>query len=132
MKRIFSWQVILGISLIFLSVVFYIIHYLIFRDARHIFIYLLSDIAFVFFEVFLVTLVLHHLLMYREKQAMLKKLNMVIGAFFGEAGTQLLRIFSAFNPQLSSLAKGLIITQEWTDRNFLRANKYFNTYEYMY
>lgn len=82
MKRVFNWQVLLGLSLIALSALVYFIHYFIFRDAHHIFIYLIGDIAFVFLEVLLVTLVLHQLLHYREKKAMLNKLNMVIGAFF--------------------------------------------------
>lgn len=57
---------------------------LFFRDPHHIFLYLIGDIAFVFIEVLLVTLIIHQLLSRREKQAMLKKLNMVIGAFFSE------------------------------------------------
>lgn len=56
-------------------------HYFIFRDAHHIFIYLIGDIAFVFLEVLLVTLVLHQLLHYKEKKSMLNKLDMVIGYF---------------------------------------------------
>ena len=51
MKRIFSWQVVLGIMLILLSAIVYYIHFLIFHDAHHIFIYLLGDIGFVFFIV---------------------------------------------------------------------------------
>ena len=78
MKRFFNWQVIFGLTLIILSATVYFIHYLIFRDLHHIFIYLIGDIAFVFIEVLLVTLVLHQLLHYREKKTMLNKLNMVM------------------------------------------------------
>jgi hypothetical protein len=42
MKR-FSWQVLLGLSLIVLSLVFYLIHYIVFRDPHHIFIFLLPS-----------------------------------------------------------------------------------------
>jgi hypothetical protein len=55
-KRI-SWQVTLGLVLIILSAVVYFAHYLVFHDVHHIFIYLVGDIAFVFIEVLLVTLV---------------------------------------------------------------------------
>ena len=88
MKR-FSWQIVLGLSLIVLSIVFYLIHYVIFRDPHHIFIYMIGDIAFVFVEVLLVTLIIHRLLDEREKRARLEKLNMVIGTFFSEVGTRL-------------------------------------------
>jgi len=93
-ERFLNWQVILGISLITLSAVLYFLHYVIFKDAHHIVIYLLGDIAFVPIEVLLVTLLIHRLLEAREKRAMLKKLNMVIGVFFSEVSTVLLKSFS--------------------------------------
>ena len=85
MKRI-NWQVVLCACLLALSAVFYSIHYLIFKDAHHIFIYMFGDIAFVFTEVLLVTVIIHRVLEARERKARLVKLNMVIGAFFSEAG----------------------------------------------
>lgn len=111
MKRFLSWQIILGIILIVLSITVYLIHYAIFRDAHHIFIYLIGDIAFVFFEVLLVTLVLHQLLHYREKKVLLNKLNMVIGAFFSEVGTELLRTFSSFDAGAFKITQELVIKQ---------------------
>lgn len=123
MRRILNWQVILGLILISLSAAFYYIHFLIFRDLRHIFIYLLGDIAFVFFEVFLVTLVVHGLLAYREKKAMLKKMNMVIGAFFSEVGTELMRLFSKFDRASGDIAHNLVVRNEWSDKEFSRMIK---------
>jgi len=79
-----NWQATLGLALIALSATVYLIHYLIFRDAHHIFIYMIGDIAFVFVEVLMVTVIIHQLLSLREKRAILEKLNMVIGAFFSE------------------------------------------------
>jgi len=117
-KRLFSWQVIMGIVLIALSALVYYIHYLIFRDAHHIFLYLIGDIAFVFIEVLLVTLVLHGLLSYREKKALLKKLNMVIGAFFSEVGTELIKIISKFDSDAVGISKNLIVTKAWSDKEF--------------
>lgn len=85
-----KWGILLGSGLILLSVVFYFAHFLIFRDPHHIFIYLVGDIAFVPMEVLLVTLILHRVLEAREKKAMLKKMNMVIGSFFTEVGEELI------------------------------------------
>ena len=42
----FRWQIILGLSLIVLSAFFYLIHYVIFKDTHHIFIFMIGDIAF--------------------------------------------------------------------------------------
>jgi hypothetical protein len=61
MKHI-KWQVLFGISLILLSALWYFIHYLIFHDTHHIFIYMIGDIAFIPIEVLLVTLIIHQLL----------------------------------------------------------------------
>lgn len=123
MKRFLNWQVIFGFILIVLSALVYYVHYLIFRDAHHIFLYLIGDIAFVFIEVLLVTLVLHSLLAYREKKALLKKLNMVIGVFFSETGTDLIRVISSFNADVSSITKQLVITSESSDRDFRKMQK---------
>ena len=117
-KKIFSWQVVLGFSLIMLSAAVYGIHYLIFRDARYIFSYLISDTAFVFLEVFLVTMVVHNLLAQREKQALFKKMNMVIGAFFSQVGKELVKFCVAFDAQGEELAAKFIVRNEWTAKQF--------------
>ncbi|GAI68432.1 unnamed protein product, partial [marine sediment metagenome] len=130
MKRLFNWQVLLGLSLIVLSALVYFIHYFIFRDAHHIFIYLIGDIAFVFFEVLLVTLVLHQLLHYREKKVMLNKLNMVIGAFFSEVGGELLETFSDFDTKYSEITQKLVIANESFEREFLEIYKSVKNHTY--
>ena len=56
MRRNINWLVFLGVSLLAASVAVYYIHYLIFDDAHHIFIYMVGDLAFVFIEVLLVKL----------------------------------------------------------------------------
>jgi hypothetical protein len=124
MKRFFTWQIILALSLVALSVFFYLVHYLIFRDVHHIFLYLIGDIAFLFVDVLIVMLVLHRLLMHREKQSILKKLNMVIGTFFSEVGTELIKKCSRFDPELSNLGQQLVVTKDWSDRDFIKVRKY--------
>lgn len=122
-RRLFDWQVVLGVILITLSAVVYYFHYLLFHDVHHIFLYLISDIAFLFIEVFLVTIVIHRILAIREKRAMLKKMNMVIGAFFSEVGTELIRIFSSFDPGAAATAKELVVSAGWSPKDFAAARK---------
>ncbi len=117
-KRIFDWQIIFGIILILLSVVVYFIHYLIFRDPHHIFIYLIGDVAFVFFEVLLVTLVIHRLLHYREQRTIIEKLNMLVGAFFSEVGNDLLRKYASFDENHTEIVKDIAIDSDWSDKDF--------------
>jgi hypothetical protein len=125
-----SWQVILGIFLVLSSSILYLIHFAIFKDAHHIFLYLIGDIAFVPIEVLLVTLVLHHLLSAREKRAKLEKLNMIVGAFFSEIGIKLLNLFSDFDPKLNELRKNLIVTHGWSDQQFADVHRRLRTYDY--
>lgn len=122
-KRTFEWQIVFGVILIFLSIIAYFIHYLIFRDLHHIFIYLLGDVAFVFIEVMLVTIVIHRLLHYREKQTLLQKLNMIVGIFFSEVGNELVRMYIGFDENSQEIARDIVINQDWTDKDFIQFTK---------
>ena len=124
-----NWQVLLGLSLVALSAFFYLLHYAIFRDVHHIFIYMVGDIAFVPIEVLMVTLIIHRVLSEREKRLMLKKMNMVIGAFFSEVGTELLKLLYDFDTRADTLRKYLIIDREWTKKDFSRTLQHLRSYD---
>ncbi len=111
-------QVKLGVLLILLSVFFYAVHFLIFRDFHNMMFYLVEDIAFIPVNVLIVTVIIHQVLSYREKRIMLEKLNMVIGAFFSEAGTEMLRYFQGFDPDSKDASRKLIITDKWQPKDF--------------
>lgn len=130
MLKYFNWRVVIGILLVALSAVFYLIHFWIFRDAHHIFIYLLGDIAFVFFEVLLVTLIIDQLLHEREKKSLLFKLNMIIGIFFSEAGNELLKLLSSFDTQVDRIRGDLLVTDRWSKKEFLDLRARINAYEH--
>jgi hypothetical protein len=122
-KSVWNQRLIFGLLLVLLSVLFYTFHYVVFRDAHHIFIYLVGDVAFVFIEVLLVTLIIHQVLSEREKRSMLKKLNMVIGAFFSEAGTPLLRHFREFDSDSEKISRHLVVGTEWSPEHFAQMQK---------
>jgi hypothetical protein len=106
-----------------LSAALYLLHFSIFRDSRHIFIYLLGDIAFLPVDVLLVTLVIHGLLTRREKRAMRRKLNMVIGAFFSEVGTGLLAQCAGVAQDAGALREVLGMKGDWTGGRFDEARR---------
>jgi hypothetical protein len=128
--RRFDWQIRLGLALVALSVIVYLIHFAIFRDAYHIFIYGIGDIAFVFVEVLLVSLIIHQLLSLREKRAILEKLNMVIGAFFSEVGTMLLTTFSSLDPDSDEIGEHLILTTDWSAKEFSSVGRLLKNHGY--
>jgi hypothetical protein len=66
----------------------------------------------------------------REKQHRREKLHIVTGIFFSELGTELLDIFSNFDANLDHIRKDLIITSEWTDRDFKGLSRRLKVYDY--
>lgn len=121
MKLRFNWIVQLSLVLVLASALTYFIHYLIFRNVHHIFIYMIGDMGFLFLDVLLVIVLIERLLAQREKRSTMKKLNMVIGAFFSEVGLELLEMFSIFIEDSSQLEEKLIIKSDWTPKNFKKA-----------
>jgi len=119
------WQIRFGSGLVVLSALLYVLHFVLFRDAHHIMIYLVGDIAFVPIEVLLVTLIIHQLLTRREKMSMLSKLNMVIGVFFSDLGTELLHRLSGFDSAGQDLARLADIDAKWDDKSFAELRRHF-------
>lgn len=125
-----KWKILLSASLLALSAFVYIVHYLIFRDAHHIFIFMIHDIAFVFTEVLLVTIIIHQVLAYRDKRLLLEKLNMIIGAFFSQVGKELLKTFAAFDPEAEQIRHSLVVTERWTAEQFHDVSKRLRAYRH--
>jgi len=126
----YKHSILVGILLLLLSVFFYCLHYVVFRDPHHLFIYLFGDIAFVFIEVLLVTLIIHQVLSNREKRSMMKKLNMVIGAFFSEVGISLLGNLKEFNDDSEMLSQHLLVDNNWSQKKFGETKNTIKTTSY--
>ncbi|UCG39137.1 MAG: hypothetical protein JSV00_02570 [bacterium] len=116
------WFVTLSCLLVGASALLYFGHFLIFHDPHHIFIYMIGDIAFVPLEVLLVTIIIHRLLEGREKKTRLEKINMVIGVFFTELGTQLLErltpLYARGDKALDDLLSDI---RGWDDERYTQA-----------
>jgi hypothetical protein len=121
MRKRFSFVVYLAIGFVALSAILYFVHYLIFQDVRHIFIYMLGDLAFLPLEVLLVVVIIERLLARREMQAKLEKLNMVVGAFFSELGNYLLEDLIKHFDNRQDIASHLNITENLTKKDFKKA-----------
>ncbi len=121
MKKLFNWTFIMTLTLLSASALAYTIHYFIFKDAHHIFIYMVGDLGFLFLDVLLVILLLERLLNRRDKKALLGKLNIVIGTFFSEVGLGLLKRINVFVENWQELEKDCEIGLEWNKKDFKRA-----------
>ncbi|MFC2043794.1 hypothetical protein ACFLT8_01100 [Chloroflexota bacterium] len=124
MIRRFPFIVYLAIAFLVLSGIVYFVHYVIFQDIHHIFIYLVGDLAFLPLEVLLVVLIIERVLARREKQNKLQKLNMVVGTFFSEVGTYVLGDLLKYFDNRSDISSHLNIADNWTKKDFQKAAKY--------
>jgi len=107
-SRLVLFAVLLGSS-----AALYAIQIVMFHRAEDTFYYLLQDAAFLPVEALLVTFVLEGLLARREKQHVLRKLSMVIGAFFSEVGNRLLAQCVAADPGRDSLRTAFADPKSW-------------------
>jgi len=70
-----------------------------------------------------VTVVLGKVLSAREKRERLKKTNMAVGAFFSEAGTELIKHLVSFETQRSKFKSLVDVSEKWTQKDFSRARQ---------
>jgi hypothetical protein len=129
MKRL-KQQVCLFVALVLLSALLYWIEYLFLHNAREVWVWIVSSVAFLPLQVALVTLVIERMLSARDRQAMLRKLNMVIGAFFGEVGIELLKSFAALDPDIERVRRDLGANTLVSRSGFQGLQKRLSSYSY--
>jgi hypothetical protein len=125
-----GWRVQLGILLVIISIIIYIINLYLFQNASSTGYYLSIDIAFLPIEVLFVVLVIESVITSREKQILLEKLNMVIGTFFSEIGTDLLEKISRYDGNKDKIREELILSDEWSEEDFMEAVDKITSYDY--
>src|SRR5512145_3144795 len=118
MKEETRWKVLAGIILVTLTLLLMTVHYLVFQDSHHLFIYFLGDLAFVPIEVLCVTLIIDQMMESREQQKRMEKLNMVIGIFFSRVGTPLLSRLAQSDPCAGPLRDQVNAGTDWTPERF--------------
>ena len=126
MKKI-NWKILLSVVLIGLSLSIYLINYSIFHKGEDTVYYFLIDLAFLPLSILLVTLIVDQLITRQERRNMFNKLNMVIGAFFSEAGTELLSLFWKFDVDPEYLRANLIFNKDWKQKDYYLLKKRFNS-----
>jgi hypothetical protein len=124
------WLIWMAALLVLLAAALHLLHYAIFRDVHHIFIYLLGDVAFLPLEVLFVVIVIERVLTRHEKSLMLEKMNMPIGTFFSELGTALLGRLTQCVQNRDELRPYLAVGKDWTERDFRKAIAFVGRFDY--
>jgi hypothetical protein len=124
-------ELLLLVGILAAGVALYTLRWFIFATAEYhneMWRFLIGDVAFLFLQVAVVTLVIDRMLRLREKRAMLQKLNMVIGAFFSEVGTELLGQLAATDAAIAEIRDQLIPTVKWTAADYATARAAVNAH----
>ncbi len=111
-------------ALFAISLVLYGIDFSIFGNLREISASFLGNLAFLPIYIIVVTLLFERVLRERERQSVMRKLNMVIGVFFSEFGNRLLKELSAYVVGSEELKKQLRMTESWKKGDFDSALEY--------
>jgi len=112
------------VLLVLLSLLVYMVQFLIFRRPADSGFYFLEDLAFVPISVLLVTLGVNAVLNSHDRQAVLEKVSIVVNEFYAEAGTDLILGFRSYMVNFDEMAAKLELNGRWTDPDFDAARKY--------
>ncbi len=112
------WEGRVAVVALLFALAFNLLHYAVFRDGNYIAMFILAQLGFLPISVYLVTVVINQLLGRREKEAMLKKLNMVIGSFFSEVGTELIRLILQGESDKRAAHGHLLVGPEWRGSDY--------------
>jgi hypothetical protein len=129
--RLRRWQVEIAATLIVAAIVVYALRWYLFPSEdfhREMLRYLVDDVAFLFIQVLLVSMLLDGLMQRRQREAMLDKLNMIIGAFFSECGTDVLGRIARTDRQLDDVRGDLLARAAWSAKDYERAKEAFRAH----
>lgn len=111
-----------GIFFLFLTSILCYVHYLIFHDAAAIIGWMIASLGFLPISVYLVSVVLDRLLAGREKADRIRKMNMIVGAFFSEIGTDLLQKMAELDHSAPTV-KATLALQLGSNQDFTKLSK---------
>jgi len=111
------------------STMLYLLDYFIIGSARDIASSFLGNLAFLPIYVIFVTLIIEQIMRERERQTIMRKLDMVIGVFFSEVGNRLLRELSAYVVMCDDLRSRLLVNGQWMEEDFRGAQDYLRSHE---
>lgn len=122
------WQIRFTSILLAVALVFYALRWILFANAglhNEMVRFLVGDIAFLFVQVPLVSLVIDRNIQRREREEMLHKLNMIIGVFFSETGDELLGLIASADAKLPEVRDDLTPDSTWTAQSYEDAKATF-------
>ena len=130
--RLRRWQVEIAAVLIVAALVVYALRWILFSSENlheEMLRYLVDDVAFLFIQVLLVSILVDGLMQRRQRETMLDKLNMIVGAFFTECGTDVLGCLARLDGDLEAVREDFLARQSWKTRDYELAKQAFQAHK---
>lgn len=112
-----NWKIKLGIILFIISLLFYGFAYISFGSEKVLF-YIIIDLAIIPIDILIITLVIENIINKKERESILEKLDIIMGTFFSEIGTDFLAEFSLLNKNDEKIRKMLGNIGNWNDNDY--------------
>ena len=112
-----SWKIRFAIIMFVLAVVIFLARYLIFGDGEEIIAYLWKHIGFIPIDILIVAFLLEGIMGKKEHEAILEKIDMLMGTFFSEIGNDLLAELSKVNKNKVN-TENLKDIRNWDEKDF--------------
>ncbi len=129
MKKINTSMLLLSLFII-PSIMIYIIHYYIFRDAMFLLKEFMSQLAFLPIYYFFSTIIIDNIMVHRDKIKLKKSINMIIGVFFSEFGNEFIKICSQYDMKFNDYSENFRINAEWENSQYSKSYKFINSFEF--
>ena len=115
----------LSLCLIAATIIIYTLKFLIIGDdgTSNTATYIFNALGFLPLNVLLVTLILNSLLSMRAKKEQQEKMKMIVGLFFSEFGSKLLRIFVRCDTASNNLKSVMNVQKSWTRKEYANARE---------
>ena len=123
------WRIKLGFGLAAATAFVLLANLMVFGMPKETTFWVMHSLAMMPIEILVVTLILNQLLEGRARQEMIHKLNMVIGAFFSEVGSDLLRRITAFDADVE-VRENFFVKDDWDNSSFAKAKAVAAAYDY--
>ena len=112
-----KWFIGMGLLFAAISAAIYYLFFILFHETEFIYHHFMVDLAFLPLEVFLVATVFENLMGRRERAARAEKMNVIIGSFYNDVGTELIKTLAKYS-NADALSHLLLFNSSWSKSDF--------------
>lgn len=120
-----NWRFKLGSLLIISSIIIYITHGVVFKDPYFTFKLFYGQLGFLPFSVFVMAFIINKFIAIREKKQKEEKSYMLLGVFFSEIGSKLIKHYNSLNNEKEIISKIANKPESWSEENLKIIQKDF-------